>query len=102
MGGSNSDNKGLNFADVVRKIQVLDKEMLVNDILDIQKYKNNTVNLQLIEIDRIKINKAKQESYENLVMNSNRIVALVEDHSLSMIKSDILSSSDLDKIPIKV
>lgn len=98
----NSDNKLLNFADVVKKIQVIDKEMLVNDIMDIQKHKKYSINLELIEIDRIKIKKSIEEPIENLIKNSTRIHAIIEDEVLSNIKEDYLEKEKLDNIPIKV
>jgi len=51
MGNLNSDNNILKFAEVLRKIQVLEKEFLVNDIMDIQKFKKHEINLVLMEID---------------------------------------------------
>lgn len=51
MGKFGSDSKILKFAEVVRKIQILDKEFLVNDIMEIQKHKKHTINLVLLPID---------------------------------------------------
>lgn len=98
----NSDNKLLKFADVVRKVQVIDKEFLVNDILEIQKYKKHNVNLELMEIDRIKIKKSQEESFENLIKNSTRVHAIVINEVLDQIKSDFLTEQELDTLPIKV
>jgi len=98
----NTDNKLLNFADVVTKVQVLDKEMLVNDILEIQKYKKNTINLKLIEIDHIKIKKSKEVPIEDLIKNSTRVHAIVLDEDLDKIKSDFLEQEEIEKLPIKV
>lgn len=98
----NTDNKLLNFSDVVKKVQVIDKEMLVNDIMEIQKYKKNSVNLELLEIDLLKIKKSKEESFENLIKNSTRVHAVVLDEVLDQIKSDFLTEQELEQLPIQV
>lgn len=102
MGNFGSDSKILKFSEVVKKIQILDKEFLVNDIMEIQKFKKHNINLVLMDIDKEKIRKSKEEPIENLIKNSTRVHTLIEDEYLNSIKSDILTQDEIDNLPIKV